>query len=97
MKKIALSLALLVTAAVAGCSDARWGKVTAWGDEARVTCFSGGRIVFDDFSTGKVNDSEGSDGYYFVAKSTGRLTEVSGDCMLDYGAKPTSDFKPVRP
>ena len=71
---------------VAGCTDASNAKLFNYGQEGRVTCYSGGLIYFDDKSTGRIEKEEsGADGYYFVAKSTGRLTEVNGDCVVDYG------------
>lgn len=82
--------------AIAACTDAHKAKFGAYGDSARVVCFSGGVKTFDDFSTGKVENEENSDGYAFVARSTNRLVQVSGDCNLDYGAKVPADFKPVQ-
>lgn len=95
MKKIFVTAALLL--AVAACTDAKWARMTALGDAARVTCHSGGKVVFDDFSTGKVmNDAEG-DGYQFVTQSQGDLVEVTGECVVAYGAKKSADFRAVRP
>lgn len=97
MNKITIIGALFATAALSACTDAYKAKLGAYGDSARVICFSGGVKTFDDFSTGKINNEEHSDGYYFVAKSTNRLVHVSGDCNLDYGAKADANFKPVHP
>jgi hypothetical protein len=66
-----------------------------WADEeARVTCYSGGEVVYDGFSTGKVRSEANSDGYNFKDSHTGRLREVSGDCDIDYGAKKPGGFIP---
>lgn len=81
--------------ALAGCTDARWAKVGGYGDPARVTCYSGGVRVFDDFSTGKVSSEGDSDGYYFKSASTGKLIEMSGDCRLIYNASRPTNFRPV--
>lgn len=88
----ALAATLLL---VTGCTDAQRAKQAALGDPARVICFSGGRLTFDDFSTGKVENEEHSDGFYFVARSTNRLVSVSGDCNLDYGAEVPANYRPV--
>lgn len=90
-------LAAAAALALTACTDAKVAKITALGQAARVTCHSGGRVIFDDFSTGKVSNSESSDGYYFRAASTGRLAETSGECVLDYGATKPAGFKAVRP
>lgn len=89
--------AILGLVAVTACTDARMAGFGAYGDPARVTCYSGGQKIFDDFSTGKVSSEEGSDGFYFVAASTNRLVSVSGDCILDYTSQRPAGFQPVRP
>lgn len=99
MKKINIIGAALLVAAtlgVAACTDAERAKLGGFGDPARVTCYSGGTVFFDDYSTGKVNNSENSDGYYFMSEASGRLVEISGDCVLDYNAKKPAGFKTIR-
>jgi hypothetical protein len=81
--------------AVTGCTDVQKANYGTLGKPARVICYSGGVKTFDDFSTGKVQSEEGSDGYQLVAQSTNRLVHVSGDCNLDYGATRDANFKPV--
>jgi hypothetical protein len=89
---------LLALAALAGCTDAKWQKATRYGDAARVTCYTANGVFFDDFSTGAVSKEEsGADGYFFVSQATGRLTEVTGDCVVDYGAKREPTFQAKRP
>lgn len=62
----------------------------AYGQEASITCYSGGQKIYDGVSTSKIKRaSTGADGYYFRDKATGRLREVSGDCNIDYNV-PTS-------
>lgn len=92
----AATMAAIAFTAVA-CTDANRAKFGALGDSARVICFSGGVKTFDDFSTGKIQNEENSDGYFFVARSTNRLVQVSGDCNLDYGAKVPANFQPLHP
>lgn len=89
MKKM---LICLVFACLVGCTDAQVSKLAAYGDSARVTCYSGGEVVFDAYSTGKVaKPDSGSDGYQFRDTRTGRLVEVSMDCKIDYGSTPPEE------
>lgn len=83
-------LAFATAAAVGGCTDASWSQLEAYGEEAHVKCYSGGVLIYDGYSTGKINRADsGSDGYYFRDRATGRLREVSGDCDVDFGAPRT--------
>jgi hypothetical protein len=95
MKIFAIVAGLLL---VTGCTDtqqAHWGAI---GSAARVTCYSGGKVILDDFSTGKVGkNGNGGDGYEFKSATTGRLQQANGDCVVDYGAKPGGDFHAVLP
>ncbi|MCG7348818.1 hypothetical protein [Sphingomonas sp. ACRSK] len=84
-------------AALAGCTDASWAKVTAIGTPARVTCYSGGEVILDDFSTGKVSSESTSDGIYFNSRTTGRLVEVSADCVVDHMTVVPAGWAPVLP
>lgn len=81
------------------CTDAQCSKNTSFftGQDARVTCHSGGKVIFDGCSTGKVSSENGSDGYFLRDKETGRLVEVSGECFLDYDAPcPTVEIRPMK-
>lgn len=82
MKKILIIGALAL--AITGCTEAQRGKVFALGDEAKVTCWSGGLQIYDGFSTGKVSSEQNSDGYYFVDKELNKTIEVSGNCVIIY-------------
>lgn len=93
MKKIAL---IVVAVGLAGCTDADQARLTNFGEPGRVTCHSGDKIVFDDFSTGRISKHGDSDGFYFVSQTTNRLTEVTGTCTVDYGVRPGAGFSPVR-
>lgn len=98
MRKIALFAAALIGSfALAGCTDATWSKIDAYGEPGRVTCYSGGTLRFDDFSTGKIMNSESSDGYYFRSRSTDKLVETSGDCTIQYGASTPASWQPTLP
>ena len=85
---IGLILALMFGQALfKNCAvDANRGKIFSLGSGARVTCHSGGKVIFEGCSTGKAISESTSDGYYFKEKITGRFVEVSGDCVIDYEA-----------
>lgn len=94
MKNMLIAAVLAIS--LSACSEAYFNKQVNYGQAGRVTCNSGGQVIFDDFSTGRIESEEGSDGYYFVASSTGRLVGASGDCTIDYGATKPKDFKAIR-
>ena len=78
MKKcIAVILILLL----AGCTDAERASLFAYGDEADVVCYSGGEVVFQDTSTGKVAQLDG-DGITFKSKKTGGYVRAFADCIV---------------
>ena len=67
---------------MAGCTDGRLKLVTALGDPAKITCYSGGKVIYEGFSTGKVHAEEQSDGWFFEDASNHKLVRVSGDCVI---------------
>ena len=71
-------------ASLAGCTDAMQGKIKALGNPARIECYSGGVLIYDGRSTGKVVSEKNSDGYFFVDAEDGRTREVSGNCVVTY-------------
>ena len=77
-------LLLFISMLFIGCTDARMAKFQSYGGEAKIDCYSGDRLIYSGISTGKVNSSESSDGYYFVDKNDSKLKEVSGNCILTY-------------
>lgn len=98
MNKLITGLFLLIVAiAIAGCTDTKLSHFGALGDSARVTCYSGGVMIADDFSTGKVANAGNSDGYEFRSKTTERLVQFSGDCVVDYGVTAPSGWEPTLP
>lgn len=81
MKYILLLVASLL---FIGCTDAQIGKLSSYNGSAHVECYSGTLKIYDGISTGKVNNSESSDGYYFVDAKDQKLKEVSGNCIVTY-------------
>jgi len=80
MKKLLVVLALALVAT--GCTDATKSKIFGLGDQFKIEMYSGGVKVREWTSTGKVLSEKSSDGYYFTDKATGKLVEVSGDCVI---------------
>ncbi len=80
MKKALISL--LILASLASCTDSAQEKLFSYGTEFKVEMFSGGKLVKQWISTGKVLSEKGSNGYYFKDKSTGHLVEVDGDIVI---------------
>ena len=71
--------------ALAACTDATCAKYGALGDAATIKCYSGGELIYEGRSTGKVRSEQSSDGYYFKDAADGKLKEVSGNCIIVYG------------
>tara|TARA_R110001606_G_scaffold134259_1_gene270604 strand:- start:17616 stop:17873 length:258 start_codon:yes stop_codon:yes gene_type:complete len=84
MKKITLALALTSIITLTACTDATMGKLTSLGDSASVKCWSGGTLIFDGKSTGKVQSEKSSDGYFFKDAKDNKFKEVSGNCVITY-------------
>lgn len=81
MKTLSVIIALC---ALNGCTDAEWSKLKSYGGRAEIECYSGTKLIYQGTSTGKINSSEQSDGYYFRDDKTGKLMEVSGNCVIRY-------------
>jgi len=83
MKK-AIMFLLFLSVILTSCSDATIGKLTSYGSNASVKCYSGGTLIYDGVSTGKVKSEAQSDGYFFRDKESNLMKEVSGDCIITY-------------
>jgi hypothetical protein len=79
MKRI-LCLTCLVFAL--GCTDAEWDRTLNYGTHFKIEMYSGGKLVREWTSTGKIDSEKHSDGYYFRDKETGKLVTVSGDVVI---------------
>lgn len=87
---------ICMPAALAGCTDAKFAQITALCTPARVTCFSGGKVILDDMSSGKVSHQEGG-GAVFKSQTTGRLVETNADCVVDHMTSTPAGWVPVLP
>lgn len=79
MKKIVLALA--VTLALTACTDAEMASLGAYGDNASIKCYSGGQVIHDDVSTGKVVQLDG-DGITYKSKNTNQYVRAYADCIV---------------
>lgn len=81
-----MKLLILMVAVVSmmACTDAGWSKLTSLGSGAHIKCYSGGQIIYEGYSTGKVISEENSDGYFFRDKADDKLKEISGNCVIVY-------------
>ena len=80
--KTTILIALLSASILTSCTDAFRSKLGGYGDEFKVEMYSGGQKVREWTSSGKVLSEQGSDGYYFNDKDSGKLIEVSGDVVI---------------
>lgn len=74
--------ALIVVLFLFGCSDAHVKQWTTIGSAGSITCYSGGKVIYDGKSTGKISTESQSDGWYFEDAATHKLVRVSGDCVI---------------
>jgi hypothetical protein len=77
------ALVLLVLVVLGGCTDAERAKLHSFGDAHRIRCFSGGRLILEDTSSGRVHNEEQSDGFYYMSAKDGKLIRVSGECIIE--------------
>ena len=75
-------IASIIALSICSCTDARKAKITGYGGEFKVEMFSGGQMVRTWIASGKVQSENGSDGYYFNDKTSGKLIEVAGDVVI---------------
>lgn len=81
MKRLIGAFSFLVLLTM-GCTDANRSEMFSVGSSFRVTCYSGGKVIWDGNSTGKVLPEAQSDGWYFEDAKTTNLVRVSGDCVI---------------
>lgn len=78
-----LLLALSVLICSVGCTDAEWSAFSALGNRHHITMYSGGKVVAEWTSTGKIENEAHSDGFYFKDEKTGRMVSVTGDVVIE--------------
>jgi uncharacterized lipoprotein NlpE involved in copper resistance len=84
MKKYIISvLAIVLVAALSGCSNASQAKINAWSKSHKVSLYSGGIQVGQWVTTGKVENEQQSDGFYFQDSVNGKVIRISGDVIIE--------------
>ncbi|MDJ0737062.1 MAG: hypothetical protein QNJ47_23840 [Nostocaceae cyanobacterium] len=91
LKEKFLLMGLLIIIIISFNSCSSWGtglsrNISHWSNrDAQITCYSGGKIIFQGKSDGKVFSKTNSDRYVFFDQGNkGNLTQVSGDCVIQY-------------
>lgn len=67
---------------LAGCTDASMAHLSQYGDASHVQCFSGGQVIYDGTSTGKIESNQSEDGLYFREKESGKFVRLYADCVV---------------
>ncbi len=80
MKKF---ICLLFVIPISACTDSAKGVLGAYGDSAKIKCYSAGQEIYSGMSSGKVKLSKG--GFIkFSEKGTGKYIEIAADCVVQY-------------
>ena len=66
-----------------GCMRAEMARISAIGSDHKILVYSGGNLVKEFHSVGKVLTEQDSDGWYFLNKETNKLTRVSGTVIVE--------------
>jgi len=77
-----LIIFLIVLAPLMGCTQAEIKDAITIGRPGIVKLYSGGQLVEQWESTGKIISEENSDGWKFVDKKTKKLIRVSGTVVI---------------
>ncbi len=64
-----------------GCSDSERGAIGALGKSRHVKCYSGGNLIYEGRTTGKISNEQDSDGYYFM-DTDGQFIEINAECIF---------------
>ncbi|QOE32350.1 outer membrane lipoprotein [Klebsiella phage K64-1] len=66
---------------ITGCTDATQSQIMSLGNIHQVKCYSGGVEIFNDYSTGKVNDESGN-GIGYESYYTKQYVNTYADCIV---------------
>ncbi len=81
-KSSVLVIACICWLGLTGCTDGQRKDIAALGNQHRVEMYSGGTKVREWTSTGYVESSSKSDGYFFTDAKTHKLIKISGDIVI---------------
>lgn len=82
MKNVSkLMVVFLAVMALTACTDATVAMYGSYGESSTITCYSGGDKVFEDTSTGKVQQIDG-DGLTYKSAKNGQYVRAYADCIV---------------
>ena len=73
---------LILVLTLFACQDSEIAEWKSLGDPGNITCYSGGQVIYEGVSTGKIATEQDSDGWKFMDSKTDRLVRVSGECVI---------------
>lgn len=79
MKKFLIAAAVVLM--LAGCTDAERARYGSYNEQSDVVCYSGGVVISEDVSTGKVLSLDG-DGFSYRSAKDGKYVRSFADCIL---------------
>ena len=95
--KLALIVVIVAALTSGGCSSLQndIGSMNAnWTNKpATVTCWSGGKVIYQTTTTGKVTTGTGDMATFWDAD--GNLVEMFADCSFVYDTKPSAKTTPT--
>jgi len=81
VSKVLLAMALGLSLTATGCTDAERSSMFNYGETAYIKCYSGGQVIFEDESTGKVLQLDG-DGITYKSAKSGKYVRAFADCIV---------------
>jgi len=75
--KLLIAILFLVS-----CTDTEKASLWAYGSAGTITCYSGGKVILEARSTGRIQTVHNSDGWEFKDAETGHFVRVSGACVI---------------
>jgi len=75
-------LCIGLLSAIAGCTQAERSLYGGYGHPHSIELYSGGILIGEWQTEGKVLSEDNSDGYYFTDSATGKLVRVTGDVII---------------
>lgn len=79
--KYAILTVLLASMLLSGCTNAEQARFGSYGDDFKITVYSGGKVVKEYISDGKIETGQG--GIAFFYSSDGKYIQVSGDYVVE--------------
>lgn len=80
MKKVIIALLVIVSS---GCTDTDMASMGAYGNPGHIKVYSGGKLIYEGDSTGRIQTAQNSDGWEFKDAKTGKFIRVSGDTLIE--------------